>query len=209
MDHRNRLDLVVLASVMAFTAGGCNISNLIPPVVLDLEGAGSSQFDVQAGTPSRKTIIFGGIESPVTFSGGTFSMDVSALSLTPSDTTQNKRPVAAQTTGSEICLQACQQAGVDAADCSTVCDSNVLMVNVWVGSSDAINADCENGDKYEFIITLDQGDQPVSVSVSPNQATQATLDLLTSAGGFGMCIEVISPVDGTVVIGSILFNIQL
>jgi len=59
-----------------------------------------------------------------------------------------------------------------------------------------------------FEAQLDSDGNATSVSVTPESVTVATLALLNS-GSFGACVEVISPVDGTVIVSEVTFNVGL
>ena len=57
-------------------------------------------------------------------------------------------------------------------------------------------------------ITLDEDYAPIAINPSSVTLTQTTVDLL-NAGEFSLCIEVVSPVDGRVTIGSLTLNLGL
>ncbi len=198
--------LAVLIGVAACQLGGCSISALIPPVDLYV----NSEFDVQAGVPSQKTVQFSATDLPVDFSGGTFELDPSMITVTPSDTSGSKSSLAYQDgVGESACLDVCGLAGVDATTCSNVCSSGELAITIWVGSPEDIQADCGNGDEYQFRVTLDGESQPVSVTATPSSLLPATRALLNAGSQMALCIEVISPVDATVLIDTLTLRLIL
>lgn len=198
--------LVVGTGFVAALLSGCNlVSSLVPPIPIDL-GADSS-FPVTAGTPTSKTFVFeGGLDSPVAISGGSFDIDPAAITVNEAGG-PGKRFVAAQDT--PTCLTACNAAGVDAAICNQVCQEGDLVVTAWVGTPEAITADCQDGEEYVFTVTLNDDLVPTNVTVNPSTVSGTTRDLLVSEGGFGVCIQVISPVDGEVIIEGLQFRVQL
>lgn len=204
--------MIALSLVVTWAFSGCNVSSLIPipPVELDLAAAGASEFQADAGTPVRKTVQFSAVEAPVDFSGGSIAIDPDAISVTPSDTTGGKLAVRLQPADDlPTCLEACDFAGVDATTCSNVCENGELAITVWVGSRENIIAECEDGDEYRFRVTLDEESRPVSVSVSPSSFQPNTRALLNAGSDIGLCIQVVSPVDATVLIDSLTLNLRL
>lgn len=204
---RNKFGMIFasLTVVGMLQVGGC--SPLTFPISFDLVGANLGTFGVQAGEPET-------VSGALTFDNttgievGSGDLEISpeSISITPTPTGSGKFAPTAQEVNN--CLDACNLAGVDAAVCSDVCENNQLRVTVWIGTSDAIAAGCENGDEYVFDVTLDDNGQATSVSVTPAQMTQATIDLFNS-GAFGICVEVISPIDGTIVIDTLTANVGL
>ena len=199
---------MILASLTV--VGLLNISGCTPltfPIPFDLLGANLGTFDVQAGDPVR---VSGSLNfdntTGIEVGGGNLEISPDAISITPTQTGSGKYAATAQEVAT--CLDACNLAGVDAATCSDVCENNQLRVTVWVGTADAIAEACANGDEYVFDVTLDDNGQATFVSVSPSEMTQATIDLFNS-GAFGICIEVISPIDGTILIDTLTANVSL
>ncbi|RME38207.1 MAG: hypothetical protein D6788_07930 [Planctomycetota bacterium] len=194
----------------AVIAGGCALSSVIqlPPVDLDLMGAGAGTFSAKAGEPVRNVARFSGVQIPVNLGGGGFTLPLDALQITPGDGTGNKRLVSGQASGS-LCLDACTAAGVDGDVCSLVCQDGTLVIHVWVGPADAIEADCESGVLYTFEVTLDASGQPTGVTVTPDSFEPETLALLTGGEEIGICIELIAPFDATITLGSITLNFRL
>ena len=204
---RNKFGMIFasFAVVGMLQVGGC--TPLTFPIAFDLVGVNLGTFSVQAGEPET-------VSGALTFDNttgievGSGDLEISpeSISITPAGTGSGKFAPTAQQV--ETCLDACNLAGVDAAACTDVCENNQLRVTVWIGTADAIATACENGDEYVFDVTLDDNGQATSVSVTPDQMTQATIDLFNS-GVFGICVEVISPIDGTIVIDTLTANVGL
>ncbi len=197
--------LASLTVVGMLQVGGCTPVTF--PILFDLVGVNLGTFDVTAGDPER---VSGGLTfdntTGIEIGSGNLEISPESISVTPAQTGSGKFAPTAQEIGT--CLDACNLAGVDAATCSDVCENNELRVTVWIGTTEAIAEDCENGDAYVFDVTLDDSGQATSVSVSPSQMTQDTIDLFNS-GTFGVCVEVISPIDGTIVIDTLTANVGL
>ena len=174
---------VVLA---AWQLPGCaGLGSLIPlqTVAFDL-GSGLGEFEVQAGQPARKTGT-GAFELPdITLGRGTVELDPDVITVTPADSGGAKGTVNLQQT-------------------------SILEVTVWIASTDEVETVCETGEQYgPYEVTLDENYVPISIDPPTVTLTQNTLDLL-NAGEFSLCIQVVSPVDGTVTIESLTFNLGL
>jgi len=192
----------------AAALSGCNFSSLIPPIPIDLGDQAS--YNVTAGTPAAKRFLFAnGLDSPVAISGGSFNIDPAAITINIDSTGQKHLLAAQDGINVETCLDACDLAGVDEETCGTVCQEGRLIVTAWAGTVEAITADCKSGDEYQFDVTLNEDLRPTAVSVDPDSIRSTTRDLLDSDDGFGLCIEVISPVDGEVIIEGLTFRVQL
>lgn len=200
-----------LCCVVLLPLVGCAIVNqFIPPFPLDLEGAQAATFQAKAGTPVRNLARFGGVEAPIVIGGGAMTLSLDSISISPDDTSGAKRLLQAQTGGDpNVCLDACAAATVDSDTCSTVCESGRLVVDVWVGPFEAIEAECTSGDNYRFTITLDENGQPTAVSVSPEVLQPSTLDLFNNGGEIGVCIELLSPIDATITLAEVILTFQL
>ncbi len=204
---RNKFGMIFagLTVVGMLQVSGC--TPITFPIPFDLVGANLGTFGVQAGEPER-------VSGALTFDNttgievGSGDLEISpeSISVTPAQTGSGKFAPTAQQV--ETCLDACNLAGVDAAVCSDVCENNQLRVTVWIGTAETIAAACENGDEYVFDVTLNDDGQATSVSVAPSQMTQGTIDLFNS-GAFGICVEVISPIDGTILIDTLTANVGL
>lgn len=85
----------------------------------------------------------------------------------------------------------------------------VIEIRVAIAATDAVDTVCDDGDSYgPFHITLDADDVPVSVDPSEVTLTPATIDLINSRG-FSVCLEVTSPLDGTIDINALTFSFGL
>lgn len=185
------------------------VSNLIPPIDLNLSGS-NAEFSTVAGVPTQKTIHFSAVEVPVNLSGGSLEIDPSAITIQPGGTGGGKSRVAAQSAEDvQACLDACTGAGVEAADCAQVCEEGEILVRVSVGAADAIDESCDNGVEYEFRVTLDDQLQVDTITATPSSLDPDTLDLIESGAEIGVCIEVLSPVTGTVTIEAISLRVRL
>jgi len=171
-------------------SGGCVLGLLAvagcQPIRLPVTAALASSigsFLVQAGVPTTQS-------GPVTFNNTTgISVGSGVLRLDPSVIT-----VTAAAPGKLVTLQA---------------PSATLMVTARVAPLSERETVCETGETYgPFDVTLDATLQPVSVDPSSVALTQSTIALL-NAGEFSLCLEVVSPVDGTVTIASLAFDLGL
>lgn len=184
----NKRILVMTAGVAALTAwqlGGCNLADLvrIPPITFEL-GAGLAEFEVQAGQAVRNSGSGAFDLSGFSIGSGSIELDPSVITVTPSGSPVGKGTANLQSGG-------------------------ILEITVWIAPADDVDTVCDTGEQYgPFSVTLDENNVPVSVDPSEVTLTQNTLDLLNS-GSFSLCIEVISPVDGTVTINSLTFNFGL
>ena len=200
----------VLSVVGLFTGlqiAGC--AQILPtiPITLDLGDAGIAEFDVLAGVPEQAKANFEGDAPGIQAGRGTIEIDPASIQLVPAEGGGGKiRPANQQAI--EDCMDACLVAGVDEATCTDVCDENMLRVTVSVGTAAEIEADCANGDVYEFDVELNDEGVPTSVTATPGTLTQDTIDLVNS-GTFSICVEVISPIDGTVLIDEVVLNLGL
>lgn len=212
-----------LAVLAAWQFGGCNVASLIPipPIDLDLAGAGVGAFQLQAGTPELKVGQFSSVSLPaaVSIGGGSLQIDPDAISITRSDNTGNKQTVAAQSIEDvQTCLDACSLAietcgdacqGLSPQTCSDVCENSQLDVRVWIGTVEKITESCENGDEYVFNVTLDDDGRPLSVSATPDQLQPKTRTVLGSSIPFGLCVQVLAPFDATILVNTVTLNIRL
>ncbi len=201
--------MIGLAGVAAWQVGGC--ANLIPEKVVPFNlDSDLGEFQVGPGMPVQKT-------GTLTFDPGEFSIgrgsieiDPSVISVALSDNGGNKSLAAAQDVNDiQTCLDACDAAGVEAARCANVCENNELEITVWLGSTDEPDAVCEAEDRFgPFRVTLGENSVPVSVTPASVTLPEHVVDLLNS-GELRVCIQVIAPVDGTVLIDRLIFNVGL
>ncbi len=171
-----------VAALTAWQLGGCNLASLIPipPVTFEL-GAGLATFEVQAGQAVQNTGSGAFDLSGFSIGSGSIELDPTVITVTPSGTPTGKGSANLQAGGT-------------------------LDITVWIASADEVATVCDTGEQYgPFSVALDANNVPISISPSTFNLTDSTLDLLNS-GSFSLCIEVISPVDGTVTINSLTFN---
>jgi len=195
---------IAIATTSLSLVPGC--APITIPVPVSLTNAGVGSFDVTAGTPLSAKANF-------TFAldqrggSGRLSIDPADISVNPANTGGAKvLPLNLQE--QNACADACATAGVDATICNQVCVEGDLRVTINLGTQAAIGEDCTAGDEYVFDVTLDENGNATSVAVSPASMTQQTIDLLNT-GMFGACVEVISPIDGTVIVDTLTFNVGL
>lgn len=182
MKLSTRMEWVGLTLGVAFL-GGCPQAALTIPVAFEL-GDSLGGFDVQAGEPTqnRGTGALG--DNPFTIGRGTLTLDKDAITVTPAPTGGGKGGVNLQAGGS-------------------------LIVTAWIASVDQLDVVCTDGEQYgPFTVELDENYVPVSVDPSSVTLTQNTIDLI-NVGEFSLCIEVESPIDGTVNIDTLNFRVGL
>ena len=92
---------------------------------------------------------------------------------------------------------------------SVALQGGTLVVTVWVAPIEQLDPVCEVGEQYgPYSITLNEDNVPTAIDPSTIELTDATLDLL-AAGEFSICLEVISPIDGTVTIDRLEVELSL
>lgn len=203
-----KIMLLGLATVVTCPLCSCDVSSFIPPVELNLAGAGAGDFDVQAGTPQRKTATFRFDSGGYTIGSGSLQIAEDAITVTPASDEGSKTAVTlhddtvslSDLLQVESCLEACDLAGVDATTCSNVCQEGLIIVFLLIAATD--DADCENGNEYEVRVTLDENVQIADVSVSPGAFIGNTKDLLNS-GEFRVCVEVLAGFDASIGISTL------
>ena len=163
--------------------GGCPLVPITVPVAFDL-GDSLGGFEVQAGVPTqnRGTGALG--DNPFTIGSGTLALNADVITVTPTGTGGGKGQVNLQAGGT-------------------------LVVTAWIASVDQLDVVCTDGEQYgPFEVQLDVNYVPVSVDPSSVTLSQNTIDLI-NVGEFSLCIEVVSPVDGTVTIDRLNFRVGL
>jgi len=171
-----------MALLIAWPFGGC-AQSFTTPVEFELS-QGLGEFDVQANAPSEKSRRVSLQTGGITIGSGNLEIDPSAITITPATDGGGK-------------LQIRQQG------------SSQIVVTAWVGTVEELTTVFDDGDEYgAYTITLDENNVPVSVSPSSINLTAKTVGLLND-GEFSLGLRVVSPIDGTVTIGSIIFNLGL
>jgi len=204
-----------LASTFALSlqSGGCNV---LPTVAVDVPlTGGSGTFDVQAGVPTQKSGNFAFNPGSVSVGRGSLSIGADAVSVTP---TGNGGGKILQTTQQAVsCTDACSTAGVDGGTCSAVCGSSQLSITVRIAATDNADRVCEDGtpdseiprETYgPYLLQLDANGNVESVTPSSVTFGSLTVSLL-NAGEFSVCIDVISPIDASLQIDNLIFNVGL
>jgi len=168
-----------LVSISTF--GGC--ANIIPLQAVPIPlGDSLTQFQVSAGVPNDQSGT-ANFTSPVTLGRGNLELDQGAISFTPS--ANGKRRLAAQ-------------------DATTT-----IIVTVWIGDLGSADTVFDNGDPYgPFNVTFNADFSSVTIDPPTATLTPRTIDLLNS-GMLSIGIRVESPVDGTLAIDSLTFNVSL
>ena len=86
---------------------------------------------------------------------------------------------------------------------------STLNVTLRVAAPDALDTVCDSADSYgPYEITLDDNLNPVSISPTSITLSQATRGLLNE-GEFSLCLQVVSPVTGTVDVQQLILNVGL
>jgi hypothetical protein len=188
--------LALAGVVGALLLTGCGAVTVQIPVDLGTGG----EFDVEAGTPVSKTSSSTFDTGGITVGGGSVQLDPEVISV---DGTTAKM------LQDGTCAQACELAGVADATCDQVCVEGNLIVSVAVGTFDEVATVCTTGDQYgPFTVEIDENGDAVSVTPSSATLQDKTIAAL-NAGQASFCVEVISPITGTVVVGNILLNAGL
>ncbi len=180
---RNRVLTIGVAMVVgAFALNGCRQA-LRVAAEFQL-GGGLGTFAVTAGEPVTNSGSGSLGDAAVNIGSGSIILDPNDITVTPADTGGGKGTVNLQ-------------------------EGGTLVVRAWIASVDELATVCVDGEGYgPFNVELDADLQPVSVDPSSITLTQNTLDLI-NAGEFSLCIEVTSPVDGTVTIDALDFSLGL
>jgi hypothetical protein len=176
---------------------GCGTITVPIPVNL----GSNSNFNVEAGQPQSKTITSTGFDTGgVTLGQGSLTINPSAISVDEAT---------AKLLQDGECNQACEAAGLPDATCTSVCTEGNLLISVAVGTLAESGTVCDTGDQYgPFTVTIDADGN--ATNVSPNSVTLQTKTLgALNAGEASFCVEVVSPVTGVVVVGSLQLNAGL
>lgn len=162
---------------------GCPQSILTVPVAFEL-GNSLGGFEVVAGVPTQNRGTGGVGDAPITIGSGTLTLDPAAITITPAEGGPGKSGVNQQTVES-------------------------LIVTAWIAPVADLATVCETGEEYgPFTVEVDENYVPQSVDPSSVALTQDTIDLI-NVGEFSLCLEVTSPVTGTVTIERLNFRVGL
>ena len=208
---RNKMIAVVVGTTLfvGWGMGGCTSVLPLIPVPVSLSGTGVAELDVSAGTPTEAKASFTGFDATVTIGRGSLELDPSVISVGTANGGAGKSILATLQQDAAACAAACSAAGVADATCTSVCTDGELIVTAWIGPADEVGTVCDTGDQYgPYMVSLDDGGQGVSVTPSSITITENTRSLL-NGGSFSLCVEAISPIDGTVFINSIIMNVGL
>ena len=172
-------------AIAAWQLGGCagGLANLVPkiPIPIDL-GGGLGTFEAHAGTPVRNMGSASFDTQQYTIGSGSIVLDPSDITVTPT-------------------------AGPGAKGAVNLQQTSTLEVTVWIAPADQQATVCDTGEQYgPFDVTLDANYVPTAISPASVTLTATTIGLL-NAGGFSLCLELISPIDATVTIASMTFNL--
>ncbi len=212
----SRMMLGASAVAVVWQLGACSpggLSSLIPEQAIDfdLAGAGLAEFDVQAGVPQQKSGRFTFDTGGFSVASGSIELVPEVITVTPADTSGGKTAVARQ--NGPTCLDACGAAGVDSAVCADVCGNSVLQVTVWVASAGDSTIVCDPGDHRDtygpFDVSLNEEHRVTDIDPDLDGFTARTQQWLSPpVGEVSVCVEVISPIDGVILIGSLRFNVR-
>lgn len=210
MQAKKRLIGYVTLTLLPIVVGGCALVSVLPTIAVPLILTGAlARIIVQAGTPVVQSgrLTF---ESPDAINIGRGSLEIEAGAITlRSDTIGKINTVAQQT--QEACQAACEAGGLSTTTCDSVCNEGQVQVTVWVAGPDAIDTVCTGGtrDTYgPYLVTLDADGGGVSVSPSSVTLQSLTLELLNQ-GDLSICLEIIAPDDGEVLISELTANVGL
>ena len=210
-----------LCLVAAWSVGGCAPPTL--PFTIELGGSSLAEFDLQAGTPGEATTFFPNFDNQgITIGSGSFELDPSAISITPSDSTGSKKlgplqqaSCVAQEEAQNV-LDTCQADGLEAQACQDAAtqavvdclgDATTLEISCWINETEADVF--TNGDEYgPYRVTFDDSGQATSVSPTSIELTSRTVGLLNS-GTFGIGCRMVIGQDATATLDSFVLNLGL
>lgn len=161
--------------------GGGGVSSPVA-VSLDLsQSGGLGTFTVQAGVPAANRGTGRFSLSGLTAGSGSLRLDPAVITVTPNGPQE---------------------------DVSAVPAGASLVITVRVDSIERQNTVCSEGESYgPFHVTLNTDYVPVSVSPGSIALSDGTIGLV-SAASFSLCIRVESPIDATVEIARLNFNLS-
>jgi hypothetical protein len=88
-----------------------------------------------------------------------------------------------------------------------VCEENQLLITVRVSADTATV--CDDGEEYQAIVTLDDNGNPTAVEVTPSTLSESTVELLNHGTALALCVVVLSPISGEILIDEMIFNVGL
>jgi len=153
------------------------------PIELSLAAGGFGTFLVEAGVPEKNKGPYSLTGRQVNVGSGSLTIYLADISVAPADGGGGKGTVNLQ--------------------------GGTLRITAWIAPADEVETACETGDQYgPYSVELDEDDQPVSKHPSNIPLSDETLDLI-NGGSFSLCIEVVSPIDGTVTIDALSIDLGL
>ncbi len=172
---------IVLA---AWQLGGCSgVTNLLPtlPVEIDLSG-GVGEFQVQANEAKTSSGTASFPPAGIQVGRGSIEFDPADITITPAGDAGGKGAVNLQSGGT-------------------------LSITAWIAPVDELDTVCETGEQYgPFSVTLDENYLPTAISPEEFALSSTTIDLL-NGGEFSLCIELISPIDASISVGTLTLNL--
>jgi hypothetical protein len=195
--------VLTVTLVGVVTVVGC--SNLVTIPIPFNTGNALGTFEVTAGVPESKTASFVLDDTAPEAGGGNLEVELDAISITPTNNGGGKlRPTQQDV---NLCLTACLGANVDQDTCDNVCEENNLLITMRVGTATATV--CNSDDEYQAVVALDDDGNPTGVQVTPQSLSEETIAVLNSGETLAICVEVLSPISGEVLIDEVIFNVGL
>ncbi len=196
---------IVMSGVFLLTVG--HIGGCITVDLGSFGGGGggtpsaSADFDL-SGTMKTYQVVAGELKTASTtgtfdvsgpsLSGGSISIDPSAITLTPAADGAPKAAAAFQDLPPEI---------------ADLCNNEPLIITVWIAPADQLQAVFDSDQEYVVNVTLNESCLATQVDVTPDQLMQSTLDLI-EGGEFAIGIGVLSQVTGEVIIDKLKFGLE-
>lgn len=178
-----RVKLALLTGLMLGPVVGCPQNPFTQAVEFNL-GQGLGEFEVTGSAATRQSRLVNLDTGGITLGSGSLEIDPEVITITPTDSGGGKYQVRLQ-------------------------GSTTLEISAWVAPPVELETVFETGDKYgPYSVTFDENLNPISVDPTTINLTAETIDLL-NGGQFALGLEVISPIDGTVTIESLIFNLGL
>jgi hypothetical protein len=145
------------------------------------DGTGLGAFEAQAGVPTDNR--------------GTGTLTTSGPALTSGSIRFDPADITVTPTGIGKVIPAMQ-------------GTSQLIITGWIDALEAVDTVCGGGEEYgPYTVTLDENNVPIAISPSSITLTQNTIDLL-NLGEFSICLRLESPIDATVRIERLVFDIS-